>query len=61
MDKQENLLASSSGKKRSDVKMVSASSPDDHSAPEPPTKKLRRSYVACVPTAKPSIPHDTAD
>ncbi|KAF4539541.1 C6 transcription factor [Lasiodiplodia theobromae] len=47
MDKQENLLASSSGKKRSDVKMVSASSPDDHSAPEPPTKKLRRSYVAC--------------
>ncbi|KAL1648132.1 hypothetical protein SLS58_002459 [Diplodia intermedia] len=46
MDQQENLLASSSGKKRSEAKMVSTSSPDDHTAHEPPTKKLRRSYVA---------------
>lgn len=47
MDKQENLLASSSGKKRADLKMATSSSPDDHTAQEPPTKKLRRSYVAC--------------
>ncbi|KAL1628861.1 hypothetical protein SLS54_001550 [Diplodia seriata] len=46
MDQQENLLASSSGKKRSEAKMVSTSSPDDHTTHEPPTKKLRRSYVA---------------
>lgn len=50
MDQQENLLASSSGKKRAEAKMQQSSSPDSHAAPEPPTKKLRRSYVACVST-----------
>lgn len=56
MDKQENLLASSSGKKRADLKMATSSSPDDHTAQEPPTKKLRRSYVACVSTSTHSLP-----